>query len=284
MLERGLLTYFAPSQHPRVSQSELDYIKSRGALTDVGAKPAADAPPPLATRQAIKQILTNRMLVGIFLAQYCIASLSTFFISWFPSYLVEARHFSMLHAGFVASLPAIFGCIGGVTTGFFSDWLLRRDRIAEPCPQNTDHTRARTECEHHPLQLHRGEFHRRGDHVRSVLRKGVRGTWLDSRGRHRAKRGDRTDRGAVQRSGQRGGHYHSRCHRLHHPGHRLVPRSSALRRNSCDLRCGQLLTAGRPHRTFRAFTAAAHIGCRGQKGIVGRCPVEDLGFVLKGRP
>jgi ACS family glucarate transporter-like MFS transporter len=120
------LTYFAPSQHPRVSRSELDYIKSRGALTEVGAKPAADAPPPLATRQAIKQILTNRMLVGIFLAQYCIASLSTFFISWFPSYLVEARHFSMLQAGFVASLPAIFGCIGGVTTGFFSDWLLRR--------------------------------------------------------------------------------------------------------------------------------------------------------------
>jgi ACS family glucarate transporter-like MFS transporter len=58
------LTYFAPSQHPRVSRSELDYIKSRGALTDVGAKPAADAPPPPATRQAIKQILTNRLLLG----------------------------------------------------------------------------------------------------------------------------------------------------------------------------------------------------------------------------
>jgi ACS family glucarate transporter-like MFS transporter len=95
-------------------------------LTDVGgenAKSEGGHPP---TRSIAKQILTNRMLLGIFLAQYCIATLSTYFISWFPSYLVQERHLSILQAGFVASLPAIFDCIGGVSTGFFSDWLLRR--------------------------------------------------------------------------------------------------------------------------------------------------------------
>ncbi|MFB2565611.1 MFS transporter [Rhizobium sp. IMFF44] len=118
--------YFAPSRHPQVTKAEIAYIKAGGALTDVGGeKPkASEAQTP--TRQIARQILTNRMLLGIFLAQYCIATLSTFFISWFPSYLVQERHFSMLQAGFVASLPAIFGCIGGVSTGFFSDWLLRK--------------------------------------------------------------------------------------------------------------------------------------------------------------
>lgn len=118
-------TYYAPQQHPRVAQSEIDYIKSKGALTDVGAKSASGAQ-PINTRVAIGRILGNRMLVGIFISQYCIASLSTFFLSWFPTYLVQARHFSMLQAGFVASLPAICGCLGGISSGFFSDWLLRR--------------------------------------------------------------------------------------------------------------------------------------------------------------
>jgi ACS family glucarate transporter-like MFS transporter len=118
--------YYAPSRHPRVTPEEIAYIKAGGALTDVGSETSNSQEAQLSTRTIAKQILTNRMLVGIFIAQYCIATLSTFFISWFPSYLVQERHFSMLQAGFVASLPAIFGCIGGVSTGFFSDWLLRR--------------------------------------------------------------------------------------------------------------------------------------------------------------
>lgn len=118
--------YYAPSRHPRVTREEMAYIEAGGALTDVGGERPKQDEAQLSARVVAKQILTNRMLLGIFLAQYCIASLSTFFISWFPTYLVQERHFSMLQAGFVASLPAIFGCIGGVSTGFFSDWLLRR--------------------------------------------------------------------------------------------------------------------------------------------------------------
>jgi ACS family glucarate transporter-like MFS transporter len=118
--------YFAPSRHPRVTKEEIAYIKAGGALTDVGGEKSKVDDAQIPTRQIARQILTNRMLLGIFLAQYCIATLSTFFISWFPSYLVQERHFSMLQAGFVASLPAVAGCIGGVSSGFVSDWLLRK--------------------------------------------------------------------------------------------------------------------------------------------------------------
>jgi ACS family glucarate transporter-like MFS transporter len=121
-----LVEYQSPRRDRRLSPHELDEITARGALTELaeGKRRAEASGRPAGP--TILQLLTNRMLVGIFIAQYCVASLSTFFISWFPSYLVEARHFSMLEAGFVAALPAICGCVGGISAGFFSDWLLRR--------------------------------------------------------------------------------------------------------------------------------------------------------------
>lgn len=48
------------------------------------------------------------------------------FITWFPVYLVQARGMSILKAGFVASVPAVCGFIGGVLGGIISDWLMRR--------------------------------------------------------------------------------------------------------------------------------------------------------------
>ena len=54
----------------------------------------------------VRQLLRSRMLVGVYLAQYCINVLTYFFLTWFPIYLVQARHMTILKAGFVASLPA----------------------------------------------------------------------------------------------------------------------------------------------------------------------------------
>ena len=66
------------------------------------------------------------MLVGIFLAQYCINAMTWFFVSWFPSYLVNGRGYSILTAGLVAMLPALSGWLGSLCSGLFSDYLLKR--------------------------------------------------------------------------------------------------------------------------------------------------------------
>ncbi len=66
------------------------------------------------------------MLVGIYLGQMCITTLTYFFLTWFPIYLVQARHMSILKGGIAAALPALFGSIGGVLGGVCSDELLRR--------------------------------------------------------------------------------------------------------------------------------------------------------------
>jgi ACS family glucarate transporter-like MFS transporter len=74
----------------------------------------------------ITQLLTNRMLLGVYIAQYCITTITYFFLTWFPVYLVQQRGMSILNAGFVASIPAICGFIGGVLGGIISDFLLRK--------------------------------------------------------------------------------------------------------------------------------------------------------------
>ena len=60
------------------------------------------------------------------LGQFCITTLTYFFITWFPVYLVQARHLSILRGGFAAALPALCGSVGGVLGGVCSDQLLRR--------------------------------------------------------------------------------------------------------------------------------------------------------------
>ncbi|TCZ64890.1 MFS transporter [Roseicella aquatilis] len=118
---------YSPKDHPYISKSELDYITQGGALVnmDQGAAKNADNGPKWAY---VKQLLGNRMLLGIYLAQYGITTLTYFFLTWFPVYLVQARGMSILKAGLIASLPAICGFIGGVLGGLISDWLIWRGK------------------------------------------------------------------------------------------------------------------------------------------------------------
>ena len=74
----------------------------------------------------IRQLLSNRMMLGVYLGQYCINTLTYFFLTWFPVYLVKERGLSILQAGFVATLPALCGFIGGVLGGVISDAILRK--------------------------------------------------------------------------------------------------------------------------------------------------------------
>jgi ACS family glucarate transporter-like MFS transporter len=114
-----------PKDHPSVSSSELKYIEEGGALVDLdGAKRAAQAP-AVDTLACVKELLGNRMLLGVYIGQYCINTLTYFFLTWFPVYLVQERHMTILKAGFVASLPAIAGFLGGVVGGTISDRLAK---------------------------------------------------------------------------------------------------------------------------------------------------------------
>lgn len=74
----------------------------------------------------VRQLFANRMMLGIFIGQFCINAITYFFITWFPVYLVQQRGMSILNAGIVASIPAICGFAGGILGGIISDAMLKR--------------------------------------------------------------------------------------------------------------------------------------------------------------
>ncbi|WP_175721401.1 MFS transporter [Burkholderia anthina] len=109
-----------PQRDHRVNAAELEYIASGGGLPTMG-----DSPRPFKWREA-GAIAANRMMIGIYIGQFCLTSITWFFLTWFPTYLIEAKGMSILKVGLVASVPAIAGCVGGLIGGLWSDWMLKR--------------------------------------------------------------------------------------------------------------------------------------------------------------
>jgi len=117
-----------PGGHPWVNQAELDHIAGRDVSADASAGAAA-APAESARLDTwfyVRQLLCNRMLLGVYLGQYGVNVVTYFFLTWFPVYLVQTRGMTILKAGLVASLPAICGFTGGVLGGMLSDALIKR--------------------------------------------------------------------------------------------------------------------------------------------------------------
>jgi MFS transporter, ACS family, glucarate transporter len=112
--------------HPRINQQEIDYIEQGGGLANLDSN--ARSRGNTLTWAAVKWLLSHRMLAGIYLGQYCITTLTWFFLTWFPIYLSQARHMSIVKVGFLAALPALCGCAGGILGGVVSDKLLRAGR------------------------------------------------------------------------------------------------------------------------------------------------------------
>ncbi|MBF5094905.1 MFS transporter, partial [Azospirillum sp. INR13] len=116
---------YSPKEHPLINKAELDHIEQGGGLVDMdNAKKAKTGGGP--KLGYLKQLLSNRMLLGIYIGQYAITTLTYFFLTWFPVYLVQGRGMTILKAGLIASVPAIAGFIGGVLGGVISDWLIKK--------------------------------------------------------------------------------------------------------------------------------------------------------------
>ncbi|CAN5574023.1 glucarate transporter GudP [soil metagenome] len=112
--------------HRAINAAEVETIEGGGGLCVIGA--ATRETGVKITWKAVGRLLSTRMLVGIYLGQYCITTLTWFFLTWFPLYLAQARHLSIGKVGLAAALPALFGSIGGILGGLVSDKLLKSGR------------------------------------------------------------------------------------------------------------------------------------------------------------
>lgn len=123
----GWMAWFHfPSRHPRVNQAEIEYIREGGGIVDMDSQPRQLQGKRLNTFACLKELLGNRMLLGIYIGQFGITTIVYFFLTWFPIYLIKGLNMPIMNAGFIAAIPAVFGFLGGLLGGVCSDWLLRR--------------------------------------------------------------------------------------------------------------------------------------------------------------
>ncbi|MCY1670858.1 MFS transporter [Novosphingobium sp. SL115] len=115
-----------PDRHPAINKAELDLIREGGGQVNMEQAASGAAPAPTFNWANVRLLLTSRMMLGIYLGQYCINVLTYFFVTWFPIYLVKERGLNILEAGLAAAVPAICGFIGGLAGGVISDRILAR--------------------------------------------------------------------------------------------------------------------------------------------------------------
>jgi ACS family D-galactonate transporter-like MFS transporter len=114
-----LLVYRPPRQHPRITPGELAYIES-----DQETAPAGQ-PVPAAASVSWIELFGYRTIWGMMIGFFCLNFVIYFFITWFPTYLVKARGFSMLKVGSYGMIPPLVSVLGGYLGGFISDRLVR---------------------------------------------------------------------------------------------------------------------------------------------------------------
>lgn len=71
-------------------------------------------------------LFRHRTVWGMLIGLFCINFVIYFFITWFPSYLLNARGYSMLRLGSLGGVPALCAVLGGWIGGYSSDALYRR--------------------------------------------------------------------------------------------------------------------------------------------------------------
>ncbi|TKI03369.1 MFS transporter [Martelella alba] len=107
------LYYRDPEHHPTVSPQEK-------ALIGVDAPQQQDNP------MTIRQLCANRTVQAMSVGLFCVDFVSYFFFTWFPTYLIQTFHLTLLSFGFIGMLPGIAAIIGGWAGGWLSDGLVRR--------------------------------------------------------------------------------------------------------------------------------------------------------------
>ena len=77
------------------------------------------------SRTDLIAVLTSKKLWGIYIGQFCLGGTLIFFLTWFPTYLVEYRGLDFIKSGYLASLPFLAAFFGVLVSGFSSDFLVR---------------------------------------------------------------------------------------------------------------------------------------------------------------
>lgn len=115
-----LYLYRDPLNCKKVSKEELEYIEAGGGLV----KSSQDK--NTFKWAQIAELMKYRQVWAICIGKFASTSALYFFLTWFPTYLIEERHLTMVKVGIFAVLPFIGATVGVLMAGIISDWMIRR--------------------------------------------------------------------------------------------------------------------------------------------------------------
>ena len=115
--------YRSPQNHSGVNQAELDLIVQNGGIANDADLNRKQQP---FVWTDLKHPFAYRKLWGLYIGQFCLGTLFVFFLTWFPTYLVEYRGLNFMKTGWLASVPFLAAFVGVLMAGFISDNLAKR--------------------------------------------------------------------------------------------------------------------------------------------------------------
>ena len=121
--------YYREPQNSRASAEELAYISGGGGLSQApeAAAEAAKASEDKRFKWAnIGALLSHRQVWGMFVGQFSVQTTLFFFITWFPTYLINGKGMTVLKGGVYSAIPFLVAVLGALLGGKLSGWMLQR--------------------------------------------------------------------------------------------------------------------------------------------------------------
>jgi MFS transporter, ACS family, D-galactonate transporter len=112
--------YRRPELHPAVNDAE------RAIIHESHKEQAATNLNPDAQPMRIAELFKKRTVWGMMLGFFCLNFMITFFLTWFPSYLVKERGFDLLKLGLFGMIPPLAAILGSWLGGLTGDYLINR--------------------------------------------------------------------------------------------------------------------------------------------------------------
>jgi ACS family D-galactonate transporter-like MFS transporter len=118
------MLYRQPDEHARANKEEIEYIRAGGGI--IPSAKTGKSPKQKIDWSQVKMAFSRRKLWGVYIGQFASTSMLWFFLTWFPTYLVQYRHLDFIKVGFLTSIPFLAAFAGVLLGGTFSDWLIKR--------------------------------------------------------------------------------------------------------------------------------------------------------------
>jgi ACS family D-galactonate transporter-like MFS transporter len=114
------IAYREPSGSRRANKEELAYIREGGGVV---SSPAKGEP---FRWDHFRKLFTFRQIWGVCIGKFAATTTLYFFLTWFPTYLIQARGMTMLHAGAASIGPYLAAAVGVMFGGWWGDWMIER--------------------------------------------------------------------------------------------------------------------------------------------------------------